>query len=29
LADLFEISLKELVQQTNQNANKLKAISGY
>lgn len=29
LADLFEISLTELVQQTNQNANKLKATSGY
>lgn len=29
LADLFEIPLTELVQQTNQNANKLKATSGY
>jgi TatD DNase family protein len=29
LADLFEISLTELVQQTNQNANRLKATSGY
>jgi TatD DNase family protein len=29
LADLFEISLTELVKQTNQNAYKLKATSGY
>ena len=29
LADLFEIPLTELVQQTNQNACKLKATSGY
>jgi Tat protein secretion system quality control protein TatD with DNase activity len=29
LADLYEVSLEKVVEQTNQNAQELKAISGY